>query len=241
MTDSDRRYLAKYFSSLSNMFFIWIVLGVLGVILSIGLHTLTIFFIACISFILAVVQYYDHFHGMPSDKDVSNIIGMDLQGYEKIALAALGLVDGDVVGKYIYLWSPEERDIDKVENHIKLIPFRLRLGQDGLYRFVYYKVTVLVPTEHYLGYFSCLHSILNKRYTNYQTGEYYYEEVVSLRTKGSRHLTLSFTDGDSFSVEIPSDNMARYLYQSHHVRFVRFETAVQSIRKMILPHKEGKN
>ena len=238
MEENGRTNLLHYFSNLETSFYVWIVLGVAGLIIPLALGSPLFSLAGLIFFLPAYKVAYEHYNQLPTDKGVSRIIGMDLQGYAEVALDKLGLSDADVVGNYIYLWSPLERDVDDMDNYARLVPLRLKRGKDGLYRFVFYSVRVLVPTENYIGVFSCTHCLLDGRYSSYQTGEYFYKDVVSIKTKDGRQLALSFADGDTFLVEIPSDELAKYIYQSHHVPFKRFDLAVQAIRKMIQAHKE---
>jgi len=243
----DRNLLRKYFTNLSIWFYIFCFMGVLVISLMIltyqyegdALILCGGALIVLVAFGSASWIFYNHFHLRPDEKTVGRVIGEDLEQYRRVAIAMLGLTDEEVIGNYIYLWGPCYEDISLVESGLVFKPLHFRKGKDGLYRFTSYRVMVLVPTARCLGVFRCMHSLLENRYWENETGEYYYRDVVSIRTLENRSLTLTFTDGNDFWINIPSDEVARKLYQSHHVPFVPFARAVQSIRKMIQFHKDG--
>ncbi len=244
----DRRLLKKYFTNINSWAYILIIVGILLGLTSILIiltsrgdsSTILFLFGIMLSILFLGVggwMVYDHFHLRPDDGAVSWLIGIDLEQFHRMALAKLGLTDEEVVGNYIYLWGPTSDDLQDVYYGTEFRPMRFRKGRDGLYRFSEYNVTILLPTTRYLAVFKCLYRTFMDRPFQYWTGEYFYNDVVSVQTNSAMEFALSFSDGNRFSTVIPSDSYSKMLYQSHHVPFVSYEKGIQSIRKMIQAHK----
>lgn len=185
--------------------------------------------------IIGIIAYYS---GMPGDNEIDEQLGKDLKNFPNIALKKLGLDESQIVGNYIYLWSPLWDDIERINAGETFREFRFKQGKDGRFRFSRYKIMILIPTEEHLGVFTVTYDFINNTFYNQMTGEYFYKDIVSIRTERERDLSITFTDGRSFDISIPSDKHARKIYECLDVPFVPFDDAVQVIRKMVQAHKQ---
>jgi len=243
MDTVDRPNISKYFSILGAGAIIFLIIGIvlalIGLIISsdskIGIGVAVL---GGVIALLCILVIRSHSSGMPTDHDINNVIGNDLIQYRQKALDLLGLIDDQVVGETVYLWGPLYEDFKSIKANVSRIEGRFKKGGDGCYRFSRYRVMVLIPTEQHLGVFSCVHNLISNIYGDSATGEYFYKDVVSIRTEQNETLKLTFTDGHEFSISLPGDETSKEIYKSTNIPFISFDDAAQSIRKMIQMHKQ---
>jgi hypothetical protein len=195
-----------------------------GVALAFGL------ILALISIVVIV------FRRRPSDAEFDRCLGHALRATPRGAIRKLGLEDSDVLGKYVYFWTPPAADVAAAEAGTSFVPNRFRRGRDQRYRFASYNVMILVPTETHLGVYTASMDLLSWAWQSEATGEYFYRDVVSIQTRPGT-LALTFRDSRAFELAFPTGWLAEALYEVHDVPFVPMADAAQVVRKMIQPHK----
>ncbi|GAG78464.1 unnamed protein product, partial [marine sediment metagenome] len=154
--------------------------------------------------VVGIIGFVSNSTGKPTDQQIDKWVGTELKSFPAIALKKLGLEESQVVGNYIYLWSPPWKDIQLALRGVKFKEFRFRCGKDRRTRFSRYKIMILIPTEDHLGVFTTTYNFIKNTIYNQMTGEYFYKDIVSIRTEKERDLSLTFTDGRSFDISIPS-------------------------------------
>lgn len=188
--------------------------------------------------VISAIGFIAHRSGMPTDDEIDKQLGKDLKGLPDIARQKLGLDESQVVADYVYLWSPPLDDVRSTSQGQTFMKYRFKEGKDGRFRFSRYNVMILVPTEVGLCIFRAMHNFLKNTTQVLMTGQYFYKDIVSILTRRDTDLSLTFTDGRSVTMSIPSDLDTFSIYESTDVPFIPFDKAVQVVRTMVQEHKK---
>src|SRR3954453_12297611 len=166
----------------------------------------------------------------------------DLQGVEQCSIGRLGLVE--TTRQPITVFGPRYEDsIEGIDSSIIL----RRKVEDG-YLYSTYRVSVFQFAESFLGAFQANSSMIKNVTTEEETDEFFYRDVVSVRTKTeassyvlkngeklehSKMFSLSVSSGDKIAVVINDPKI-----QSTKAIETLGDEAVNNIRAMLRQYKE---
>jgi len=251
-----RKKARRYFSSLSGYFILALVIGVMLLVgrefLPEQIEKITsidsakvlritkdVFFgLGVISILTGVAGIIAYFFFMPKDNYIDEQLAADMKELREMAYQKLGLDEENLKGKDLFLWSPPQEHIDRISSGASFKKLEYKLGKDGKFRFSKYRMMILIPTNELLGVFVATYDMIRDIIYESETAEYFYEDLVSIHTYDGVDVSLTFTDGSSFKLSIPSNGYTGKLYACENARFIPFDEAVQEVRKLVKTHKE---
>jgi len=260
--DSKRKAIQKYFSGSAGWAILLLVLGIIGIMVSVAAESTEGAVVSGVFLIIGIVGIVVSESGRPSDNQIDDWLESDRQDLITRSKVKLGVDESQVVSDpyelFIWLWLGIE-DTEGIPDadvkykrgkvHCKYPHFYYDVVRHSAWRF-----QVFYPTEHYLASYGCKFDFLRGKFVNERTQEIYYkditiletrtEDTIDLKRKGLKEshyerFTLKVSSGDAVSVYIPSEYLITQELKDNvsEIPSTRCEKMVQSMRKMIQPKK----
>ncbi len=228
-----------------------------GLLIGAALMAITYFFIGFstvgwIVFILGIIItggvfliYYtleDEYKKRISDEQIDKWLSEDIQKHIDVAVNKLGLDSSDLIANSLIVQGPIYWNVSGFSEDDIL----RNLGKDSFYRYSIWRLQVFVFTENFLGNYQCDYNWLNDTSINESTNEFFYKDVVSVKTD-SDSTAYNLVDGvkiehaQAFQLNLPGDSV-KVIVNHNNLKVSNFvtnqiDTAVQGIRKMIRQKK----
>lgn len=120
-----------------------------------------------------------HSQDCPSDEQVDQWLTEDLEQLlindQKDILDRLGLIEDQLQQEPLLTYAPFLDFTDFVDP-------RVRLGEDGKYRFSAHQLLVLTLADHHLHVYVCIYDSIERRSVFLETREYSYNDMVSVQS-----------------------------------------------------------
>ncbi len=228
-----------------------------GLLFGVGLMLITYYLIGFSTFgwvlfifglLIAIgvfIAYYStksDYENRLSDEQIDEWLLEDIQKHSQIAVEKLGLNPNDLTRKSLIVPGPiywnisgfKEEDIMRNE------------GKDGFYRYAIWRLQVFVFTENFLGSYQCDYNWLNDTSINESTNEFFYKDVVSVKTD-SDSSAYNLVDGvkiehaQAFQLNLPGDSI-KVVINHNNLKISslitnKVDQAVQNIRSTIREKK----
>lgn len=139
MTTISREKIVKYFTPISGRAISMLIISLIAIVVGVGIAAeddevgTAIIAVSGLIFFICLVVLIAQASGRPSDDEIDTLLGKDLKDFPNIALKNLGLDESQVVGEYIYVWTPPLNYL-MLAIQKDLVPFQSRRGKDGRYR-----------------------------------------------------------------------------------------------------------
>jgi hypothetical protein len=195
---------------------------------------------------IPVVNYNnakERYNARPSDSQIDQWLQEDLKNIvEKNPLPKLGIDKSELVAESLIVPGPIFWNVSGFNRDEVL----RKEGNDKLYRYSIWSVQVFVFTENFLGSYKCYYNWLRDTYVGESTNEFFYKDVVSVKTD-TESTAYSLFDGHrlehalSFQLNLAGDSVKVIvddvnLKTSNEIKSMA-EKAVQSLRAMIRQKK----
>lgn len=180
----------------------------------------------------------------PSGEWIDEKRDEDLSMLSKKGIDKLSLDVRDLVRESIVLWGPiywKVEGLDERETRLR------RKGENG-FRYPCWQVTVIVFTQHHLGCYQCFYNSLRDSAVQEQTEEFFYKDVVSVKTFSDSHAFAMFggniEESFKFRLAVSSGDEVTHTFGAGELKmagearaFGLGEAAVRNVRAMLREKK----
>ena len=185
--------------------------------------------------------------GKLSDSDIDKWLSEDVDKIARDSVSKLGLDKSLLARDAIVVRGP----VLWKTNGVSEQDLKWKKGEDGAVRFAINRLTILQFTNQLLAVFTCDYNFLKGTCFNSETNEYYYQDIVSVRTgeesmpytlpddvqiEHSRTFRITVSSGDSILVVIGATELEKFT--SGKIPTKHADEAVQVVRTML---REKKN
>jgi hypothetical protein len=223
------------------------VIGIFLILIGTSNKDTTLFLLIGLVVLVASLFNYSNvkkrYEALPSDQQIDLWLEEELTRImDTNALDKLGLDRDELVKSSLIIPGPIFWKVDGVP----LKDILQKLGKDKFFRYSILNIEIFIFTAHYLANYGCVYNFLKNTTINEHTNEFFYKDVVSVRTDtqssaytliGGEKLEHSQTfqlnlSGDQVSVVINDKKL-----KSNSKMTSRVDEAVQSIRAMLRDKK----
>lgn len=180
---------------------------------------------------------------LPSETQLDNWLDEDIQAILKERpFNKLGISKDDLVAESMLVVGPIYWNVSGFDVNDIL----MKTGKDGFNRYSIWTVQLFLFTENYLCSYKCNYNWLKNTYINESTNEFFYKDVVSVKTdtvssaitlKDGQHLVQS----EAFQLKLMGDEVTVITndasLKTSNAMTSKAEKAVQSIRVMLRDKK----
>ncbi len=219
----------------------------LGTYFLIGFSTLgwVLFIIGLLIVIGVFVIYFamtNEYENRLPDKQIDEWLLKDMQKHSQIAVEKLGLNTNDLIRESLIVPGPIYWNVSGFSEEDIL----RNKGKDGFFRYAIWRLQVFVFTENFLGSYQCDYNWLNDTSINESTNEFFYKDVVSVKTD-SDSSAYNLVDGvkiehaQAFQLNLPGDSIKVVINHNNlktsSLITNKVDQAVQNIRSTIREKK----
>ncbi len=180
----------------------------------------------------------------PSDSQMDSWLEEDIQSiiisrpYDK-----LGISKEDLVAESLLVVGPVYWNIGGFD----VIDILMKKGKDGINRYSIWTIQVFAFTENYLCSYKCHYNWIKNTYINESTNEFFYKDVVSVKTDtvSSAYTLMNgerLVHSEAFQLKLVGDEITIITndasLNTSSVMVSKAEKAVQSIRAMLRDKKK---
>lgn len=197
-----------------------------------------------IFFLLYILFMYMKSNNLPSDSQMDTWLMEDIneiikdRPYNKLGISKNEMVAEPLLVVGPIYWNVSGFDIKDI---------KMKKGEDGFNRYSILVVQVFLFTENYLCSYKCNYNWLKNTYINESTNEFFYKDVVSVKTDTiSSAYTLmngqKLVHSEAFQLKLSGDEVTVITndasLNTSSVMTSKAEKAVQSIRAMLRDKKK---
>ena len=181
---------------------------------------------------------------LPSESELDTWLEEDIQAviknrpYDK-----LGISKEDLVAETLLVVGPVYWNVSGFDTK----DIMMKKGKDGFNRFSIWTIQVFMFTENYLCSYKCNYNWIKNTYINESTNEFFYKDVVSVKTDtiSSAYTLMNgqrMVHSEAFQLKLAGDEITVITndasLNTSSVMVSKAEKAVQSIRTMLRDKKK---
>jgi hypothetical protein len=216
-------------------------LGAISSVQNIPIFLLIMVILLIPSFLL--YYKYQQKEKLPSEIQLDNWLDEDIQAIIKDRpFNKLGISKEDLVAESMLVVGPIYWNVSGFDVNDIL----MKTGKDGFNRYSIWTVQLFLFTENYLCSYKCNYNWLKNTYINESTNEFFYKDVVSVKTDTvSSAITLKdgqqLVQSEAFQLKLMGDEVTVITndasLKTSYAMTSKAEKAVQSIRVMLRDKK----
>jgi hypothetical protein len=180
----------------------------------------------------------------PSDSQMDEWLEEDIKAiiknrpYDKLGISKADLVAETLLVVGPVYWNVSGFDVKDI---------MMKKGKDGFNRFSIWTIQVFMFTENYLCSYKCQYNWIKNTYINESTNEFFYKDVVSVKTDtiSSAYTLMNgqrMVHSEAFQLKLAGDEITVITndasLNTSSVMVSKAEKAVQSIRTMLRDKKK---
>lgn len=196
---------------------------------------------------IPIIMYFNakkKYDSRPSDSQMDQWLTKDIEGLiKKNSLDKLGLDETELVSESLFIPGPIYWGI----NGFDIADIARRLSNDKThYKYSVYNLQIFHLTNSYLAHYSCYYNWLRNTYVNEATNEFFYKDVVSVKTlTSSSAYTLrnnqQLVNSQQFQLKLSGDEVSVIINSNElkisSVMDSKIDKVVQSIRAILREKK----
>lgn len=186
----------------------------------------------------------NRFESLPSDVQMDHWLNEDInlliknRPYDKLGISEKEIVSESLLVVGPVYWNVNGFDINDV---------LMKKGKDGFNRFSIWTIQVFMFTENYLCSYKCHYNWIKNTYINESTNEFFYKDVVSVKTDtvSSAYTLINgqrLVHSEAFQLKLAGDEITVITndisLNTSSIMASKAEKAVQSIRAMLRDKKK---
>ena len=249
-----REQIKKWFFKLNNDHYTWILLlgivGIFCIFLAFGakenveISQRMLFFFSGAVFLYFGYNIFKNGHNSLSESQLDLWLEEDIQEViKKRPYDKLGISKADLVAESLLVLGPIYWNVSGFD--VKDI--LMKKGKDGFNRYSIWTIQVFAFTENYLCSYKCNYNWIKNTYINESTNEFFYKDVVSVKTDtvSSAYTLMNgqrLVHSEAFQLKLAGDEITVITnddsLNTSSVMVSKAEKAVQSIRAMLRDKKK---
>jgi hypothetical protein len=193
---------------------------------------------------IRVILLHNKFQSMLSENEFDLWLDKDIQAVIKNRpYSKLGISKEDLVAESLLVVGPVYWELSGFDKNDIL----MKRGKDGFNRYTTWTIQLFVFTENYLCSYKCHYNWIKNTYINESTNEFFYKDVVSVKTDtiSSAYTLMNgerLVHSEAFQLKLAGDEITVITndvnLNTSSVMVSKAEKAVQSIRAMLRDKKK---